>query len=114
MQVVTYLHHRFHDRHPEGQLPTPADLQSAFDKALMLVRRSIASGMKASDGTSARPKLKQLEGELKDQRATALERGSVDRDWLQKTVRWVVEWVPDDELKLVAALGQIARAVPPA
>jgi hypothetical protein len=95
-------------------LPTPADLQSAFDKALTLVRRSIASGLKASDGSSARPQLERLERELKDQRATALERGSVDREWLQKTVRWVVEWIPDDELKLVAALGQIVRAAPPA
>ena len=70
--------------------------------------------MKASDGSSALPQLERLERELKDQRATALERGSVDREWFQRTVRWVVEWIPDDELKLIATLGQIVRAAPPA
>jgi hypothetical protein len=95
-------------------LPTPADLQLAFDKALTLVQRSIASGMKGSDGSSARPQLEKLERELRAEQTSALQRGSLDRDWLQKTVRWVVAWVPDDELKLVAALGQIARAAPPA
>ena len=53
-----------------------------------------------------------LEKELKKERALALERQTVDRDWLQKTVRWVVEWVPDTELALVAALGAIVRAAP--
>ena len=68
--------------------------------------------MKTSDGRSAQPQLEQLERELKKQRATALEQGKVDREWVQKTVRWVVEWVPDDELTLVAALGRIVRAAP--
>jgi len=95
-------------------VPASADLQTAFDKALTLVQRSIASGMKGSDGSSALPHLERLERELRAQQANALERGSLDRDWLQKTVRWVVEWVPDDELKLVAALGGIARAAPTA
>lgn len=90
----------------------PADLQSAFDKALTQVRRSIASGMKAADGNSALPQLEKLEQELSAQRANVVERGSLDREWFQKTVRWVVEWVPDDELTLVAALGAIVRAVP--
>ena len=70
--------------------------------------------MKASDGSSALPLLEKLERDLRAHQANALERGSLDRDWLQKTVRWVVEWVPDDELKLVAALGGIARAAPTA
>lgn len=95
-------------------MPTPADLQTAFDKALTLVQRSIASGMRTSDGSSAGPQLEQLERELKEQRTTAVERGSVDREWFQRTVRWVVEWVPNNELKLVAALGQIVRAAPSA
>ena len=90
-----------------------SDLENAFDKALTLVQRSIASGMKASDGTSALPQLENLERELRAQRANTQERGSLDRDWFQKTVRWVVEWVPDDELTLVAALGQIVRAARP-
>lgn len=91
----------------------PADLQSAFDKALTQVQQSIASGMEASDGSSALPYLEKLEQELRGQRASSLERGSLDREWFQNTIRWVIEWVPDDELTLVAALGRIVRAASP-
>jgi hypothetical protein len=68
--------------------------------------------MRTSGGTSARPHLETLETELRRERAKALELGIVDREWFQKTVRWVVEWVPDTDLTLVAALGRIVRAVP--
>jgi hypothetical protein len=95
-------------------LAKPPSLQAAFDKALTHVQRSISSGMKASDGSAALPQLEKLEAELKAQLANALEYGSLDREWFQKTVRWVVEWIPDDELTLVAALGGIVRAAPPA
>ena len=90
----------------------PADLEGAIDKALTEVQRAIASGMKTSDGSLARPHLEKLERELRAQRAHVLERGSVDRDWFQKTVRWVVQWAPEDDLALVAALGGIVRAAP--
>jgi hypothetical protein len=93
-------------------LATLADLESAFDTALRHVHRSISSGMNTSGGSSARPQLETLESELRQARAKALELGIVDREWLQKTVRWVVEWVPDADLTLVAALGRIVRAVP--
>jgi hypothetical protein len=70
--------------------------------------------MKTSGGSSARPQLERLETELSRERAKALELGIVDREWLQKTVREVVEWVPEKELTLLAALGSISRAAPPA
>ena len=90
------------------------DLEIAFDEALTHVERSLAAGMKTSDGTSARPQLVKLQRELKAQRANAFERGTVDREWLQKTLRWVIEWVPDTDLTLIASLGRIVRAAPPA
>ena len=92
----------------------PTDLESAFGKALTQVQRSISSGMKTSGGSSARAQLETLETELRRERAKARELGIVDREWLQKTVRWVVEWVPDKDVTLVAALGQIARTAPAA
>lgn len=69
--------------------------------------------MKTFDGSSARPQLEKLERELRAQRANSLEDGSVDREWVQKTVRWIVEWVPETDITLVAALGRIVRAAPP-
>ena len=94
-------------------MKNPADLESAFDTALRHVQRSISSGMKTSAGGSARSQLEKLEREITAQRAKAIDRGTVDHEWLQNTVRWVVEWVPDTDLTLVAALGRIIRAAPP-
>ena len=68
--------------------------------------------MLAVGGEAAGPYLRKLEEELKLERVRAVARGSVDREWFQKTVRWLVEWVPETELTLVAALGRIARATP--
>jgi len=85
------------------------DLEIAFDEALTHVERSLAAGLKTMDGSSARPQLEKLKRELKTQRANALEHGAVDREWFQKTLRWVVEWLPDTELTLIAALGRIVR-----
>jgi hypothetical protein len=87
-------------------------LANAFDAALAQVERLIHADMRTADGNSARSKLEELEKQLKRERAKAVELSSVDREWFQKTVRWVVEWVPDDELTLIAALGAIARAAP--
>ena len=88
------------------------DLEVAFSAALAHIERSIAGGMKTLNGDSARPQLEKLERELRQRREEALERGVVDLQWFQRTVRWVTEWVPDTEITLIAALGQIVRAVP--
>jgi hypothetical protein len=95
-------------------LSTTRELEAAFNAALTHVERSLAAGLKTMDGDSARPQLEKLERELRVQRDEALERGFVDRDWFQQTVRWVTEWVPDTEITLIAALGRIVRVVPPA
>ena len=70
--------------------------------------------MDTMNGDSARPHLEKLERDLRLRRHQAIERGTVDREWFQQTVRWVTEWVPDTEITLIAALGRIVRAVPPA
>jgi hypothetical protein len=95
-------------------LSTTKELEVAFNAALTHVERSLAAGLKTMDGHSARPQLEKLERELRVQRDEALERGFVDRDWFQQTVRWVTEWVPETEITLIAALGRIVRVVPPA
>jgi hypothetical protein len=68
--------------------------------------------MKTIAGAPAAAHLQKLERELSLERAKALERGGVDREWFQKTVRDLIEWAPETELSLVAALGRIARAAP--
>jgi hypothetical protein len=89
------------------------ELEKAFDAAIAQVQLLIATRMKAVDGSSAVPQLEALANELRRERANALERGTVDGEWIQKTVRSVVEWVPDTKLTLIAALGRIVRAKPP-
>jgi hypothetical protein len=68
--------------------------------------------MAAVGGGAVSAYLQKLEEELRLERVRALERGAVDREWFQKTMRWLVEWVPETELALIAALGRIVR-VPP-
>ena len=95
-------------------MATTPELESAFDAAIIQARNCIKAGMTAVGGEAAGPYLRKLEEELKVERARALERGAVDREWFQKTLRWLIEWVPETELTLVAALGRIARATPTA
>jgi hypothetical protein len=86
-----------------------AELEKGFDAALSQVERLLGTEMKTITGASARGQLEELGKDLKRERANTLERRTVDREWFQKTVRDVIEWVPDNEVTLVAALGGIIR-----
>lgn len=86
------------------------ELRNAFDAAIKATTKCRAAGMKCLDDSSAAENLQKLEEELVAERERALSRGSVDKEWFQKTVRWLVEWVPETELTLIAALGRVARA----
>ena len=89
-----------------------AELESAFDAAIAQARKSIEADLRAVGRESAIPYLESLEQQLILERARAVKRGSIDRDWFQRTVRGLVEWVPETELTLIAAFGRIARAAP--
>jgi hypothetical protein len=93
-------------------LASTAELKTAFDAAIAQTRKSLKAGMKTTGGEPATSHLEKLQEELTLERARALERGGVDREWFQKIVRGVLEWAPETELALVAALGRIARAAP--
>jgi hypothetical protein len=88
-------------------------LAAAFDRALVVVDRSIANGMLTADGHSAARQLEQLRARLISERALAVERGGVDKVWVGSVVRAVTEWLPESDIALIAALGGIARAKPP-
>lgn len=88
------------------------DLQQAFDSCLTEVRKAASRGIVTAEGDSAASKLQTLEAELLAERDRALAKGSVDRVWFQTTVKWMVAWLPETELTLIAALGRIARAKP--
>ena len=92
-------------------MTTPA-LSEAFDKAIDEVKNCKAAGMTCVDGSSAADNLDRLEAELTAERTRALKSGSVDKEWFQRTLRWLVDWVPETDLTLIAALGRIARARP--
>ena len=85
------------------------DIETAFDAAIDQVQRAAAGGLMTLQGESARTQLEQLEFRLRSERTGALGRGSVDPDWVQKTIRWTVEWVPESDITIIAALGRIAR-----
>ena len=88
------------------------ELEAAFDAAISQVGKCIKARMTAVGGESAESYLGKLADELKLERSRALDRGTVDREWFQATVRWLVEWVPETELALIASLGRIVRVTP--
>ena len=87
----------------------PAELDRAITEAIEQTRKSLAEGMTTIDGDEARPQLERLANELEVMRDRAIREGAVDQEWIQDTVRWLVEWVPDSDLTLIAAIGRIAR-----
>lgn len=89
-------------------MTTTREIENAFDAALQEVARAATAEFAAG----ITEQLGQLEFRLRTERAHALERGTVDRDWVRKTVRWAVEWLPESDLTVIAALGRIARLAP--
>lgn len=89
------------------------EIAKAFDSAIGQVQRAAAAGMVTLEGASARTQLDQLEFRLRSERVAALERISVDPEWVQKTIRWTVEWAPESDITILAALGRLARLAPP-
>ena len=66
--------------------------------------------MITATGDSAANKLTKLENELELERAKFAEGGEVDGAWLKQTVRALLEWVPENDVGLIAAIGRIARS----
>ena len=81
----------------------------ALDDAVRAVRRLQAGRLRTSAGADAAPQLARLLEELTARRREVAAGGTVERAWAGATVRWVAEWLPDDELGLLARLGAIAR-----
>jgi hypothetical protein len=86
------------------------EIEEAFDDALIQVERARTAGMLTLSGKPAEGNLDRLADELRREREPAVRRGAADREWFQRTLKWVVEWAPEEDLTLIAALGRIARA----
>ena len=86
------------------------ELLRAIDAAIAEVERAEAEGIRMSGGVSAARQLAELRHALRDARAAAAEHGTVNPDWLRSIIRNAADWVPDTRLRIIAALGAIARA----
>ena len=84
-------------------------IAAAFDRAIAAVDRAAARKMRGRDGELAEAQLERLRARLAAERTASLQRGSVDPAWVGPVIRWVVEWAPESDLSLLAALGGIAR-----
>lgn len=88
-----------------------APLLDAFDRALVEVATAERAGIvKTAGGEPAGDRLAALRRELELARSRAAETGTVDAEWLRVLIRSTMEWIPDTRLRIVAALGGIARA----
>ena len=96
----------------EENLPARSDLEAAFDAAIQAVNHAIDNEMQSMSGEPAKPQLLSLIDQLQVEREKAVERGRVDPEWFQTIVRWIVEWAPESDLTLIAALGRIVRVSP--
>lgn len=89
-----------------------SELGAAFDAAIDEVKRTGGKGITTLAGTPGVTEVNQLVTELQAERGRALDRGYVDREWFQKTLKWVVSWLPESDLTVIAALGRIVRVQP--
>jgi len=89
-----------------------SDLEFAFDAAIAQTQKCIETGLVTARGEEARGRLEKLEEELKRERERAAHLGAIDHEWFRQTIRSLVEWLPETELTLIAALGRIVRANP--
>lgn len=86
-----------------------AGLLSAFDGAVAAVHRLEAGELRTSSGEPAGPLLSRLRADLVARRGEIASGAAFDREWAGRLVRWVADWVPEQELPLIARLGQIVR-----
>ena len=83
----------------------------ALDQAIAAVRRLEADGLRAAQGAPAGGRLQLLREELAARRADVAAGDALDPEWVGRTVRSVAEWIPDEQLPLMARLGRIARLI---
>ena len=88
------------------------EIAAVFDAAISQVQRIAAAGLVTPEGRSVVEQLGQLEFRLRTEQSKAVEQGIVSAEWVQRTIRWVVEWMPESDLTVIAALGRIARLAP--
>jgi hypothetical protein len=88
------------------------EIETVFDAAIDQVQRIAAAGLATPEGRPVVEQLGQLEFRLSAERAKAVDQGTVSAEWVQRTIRWVVEWMPESDLTVIAALGRIARLAP--
>ena len=118
MQAGTCLHRRFHlfvtlwSTLYSAIMASTKEIETAFNAAIDQVQRIAATGLKTPEGRPVVEQLGQLEFRLRNERAKAIEQDAVSAEWVQRTIRWVVEWMPESELTVIAALGRIARLAP--
>ena len=118
MQAGTCLHRRFHlfvttwFTLYSATMASRKEIETAFNAAIDQVQRIAATGLKTPEGRSVVEQLGQLEFRLRTERAKAIEQDAISAEWVQRTIRWVVEWMPESELTVIAALGRIARLAP--
>jgi hypothetical protein len=89
-----------------------AELEAAFDAAIARTEECLGMEMSTLTGTSARPFLEELAEELRRERDRAVDEGTFDHERFRHTIRSLVDWLPETEMMLIAALGRIVRATP--
>lgn len=80
-----------------------------FDAALDAIDAAGRAKLRTASGEPADSELAQLRAALVEEREASLARGAVNRERVGALVRDLVRWYPEGRVKLIAALGAIAR-----
>ena len=87
----------------------PAVLR-ALDAALDVVERAERRGLRTRDDAPADPELARLRQGLAAERDRVRNGGAADVTALGALVRDVAGWTPENEIRLLAALGAVVQA----
>lgn len=87
-------------------------LLEAIDVALNELRRPDIATWLTPDGESAESLVRSLEATLVRNREAIVKHRSIDLKGLGGLVRWVADWVPDPDDRLISALYRVERALP--
>lgn len=85
---------------------------NAFEQLLRTIDRALRGRMRTIAGDDASARLQSLREEVTAHRERVRGGGSVDGDWIRRTIREVAGWAPESDVSLLAALGAVARCAP--
>jgi hypothetical protein len=109
LYTVQCLLGRFHVCRVRAAMTDPQALADRLEAAIREVDKAQRRGWRLPDGSSADEHLRRLQSDLSRIRAAAVERGGTDGNHIKALIRWITDWIPNPDDRLVSAIGRLAE-----